>query len=82
MHVKITAPNDGTGVTDLDIPLDEFERITKASELLEFINEYLALYGVTYRIVSQPTDTNLKARVVTDYEIPMGFEVHSTPCTV
>jgi hypothetical protein len=71
MFVRITAPNDGTGTAALDIP----EVITTPNALLEFIHEYLALYGVTYRIVVQPHAANLKARIVTDYEIPMEFEV-------
>ena len=78
MHVKITHPETRGGEAHLDIPLDEFEQITKANELLEFMNEYLALYGITYAVTEAPTDTNLRARIMTDYEIPMRFEV----CTV
>ena len=73
MYVRITAPNDGTGNTTLDIP----EVITTPNALLAFIHEYLALYGVTYRIVLQPHASKLRARIVTDYEIPMEFEVKS-----
>lgn len=73
MYVRITAPNDGTGNTALDIP----EQINTPADLLAFIHEYLALYGVTYRIVVQPHASKLKARIVTDYEIPMEFEVKS-----
>jgi hypothetical protein len=77
MHIRITAPHDGTGVADLDIPLDPEEAITAPNGLLEFIHEYLALYGVTYRVVTQPCAEVMKARIVTDYEIPMEFEVRA-----
>lgn len=82
MHVKITHPSTIGGEAHLDIPLDEFEQITKADQLLEFMSEYLALYGITYAVTEAPTDTYLRARIMTDYEIPMGFEVYSTICPV
>lgn len=80
MNVKITHPSTIGGEAHLDIPLDEFEEITQADQLLDFMREYLALYGITYEVTEAPTNDNLRARIMTDYEIPMGFEVYS--CTV
>jgi hypothetical protein len=77
MHVKITHPAASGGEAHLDIPLDEFEQITQANELLEFMREYLSLFGITYAVTEAPTDTYLRARIMTDYEIPMGFEVYT-----
>ena len=69
MYVRISAPHE----TDLHIP----EEINTPADLLAFIAEYLALYGVTYRVVLQPTAKNLRASIVTDYETPMEFEARS-----